>query len=459
MAAAPRPQRRAPAGPLIVIVSEHAPKFRSMHITLDSQRKRAAFKAGLLVALGAYIALAGGEVVAEWLAARGTLGSLQAAVRLVPGNSEYRYRLGRYYELVSRDETAAIGQFKIAVGLNPHSPRYWLDLANAYEVTGNEEQQVRAVDQAIAAAPTDPEVAWYAANLYIALGQPERALGQLRVVLESSPERVGPALGLCWRLTQDVHTLLGSVLPPQAGAYGALLDFLMARGRSDDSLAVWDGLVALGQPISLEKAFDYIRYLVLQHLPEDASHVWWQAVSRNGDAAYLPSSNNLLVNGDFSLNVLNGGFDWQYHKQQGVTLTLDPAENHAGHRSLSIAFDGPGVVDAGIAQIIVVHPNTAYDFTAYYKNGEIDGAGGPHLALQDLYDGTTFFESEVLKEAPEWKQVSGRFTTLAQTKLLVLRIRRLPESSPIRGKLWVSDFRLTVAPLADAEPKASAAGR
>jgi hypothetical protein len=61
---------------------------------------------------------------------------------------------------------------------------------------------------------------------------------------------------------------------------------------------------------------------------------------------------------------LNGGFDWQYRKQTGVTLTLDPAENHDGHRALNIVFDGPGVVDAGISQIVSVHPNTTYDFPA-----------------------------------------------------------------------------------------------
>jgi tetratricopeptide (TPR) repeat protein len=430
-----------------------------MQISVRTDGKRAAFKIALLTVLGLYIGLATRELLANWLASRGTLSSLRTASRLAPGNADYRYRLGRYYELIARDETAAISQFSAAVGLNPHNARYWLDLAEAYQVTGNAEQQVRAVEQAIAAAPTDPDVAWYSANLYIALGQPERALRELRVVLESSPERMGPALTLCWRLNQDVHSLLQGVLPPRADVYSTFLDFLMARSRSEDSLAVWDGLVALGQPISMQKAFDYIRYLILQRLPEDATHVWWQAASRNGDAAYLPSSNNLLVNGDFSLDVLNGGFDWQYHKQQGVTLTLDPVENHTGHRSLSIAFDGPGMVDAGIAQIIFVHPNTTYEFSAYYKNAEIEGAGGPHFALQDLYDGTTFFQSEVLKEAPDWRQVSGRFTTVAETKLLVLRIRRLPESSPIRGKLWLSDFRLTLAPQAEGEAKSTPATR
>jgi hypothetical protein len=106
-----------------------------------------------------------------------------------------------------------------------------------------------------------------------------------------------------------------------------------------------------------------------------------------------------------------------------------------------------------------VHPNTTYGFSGYYKNGEFDGAGGPHFALQDFYDGTTFFESEVLKQAPDWKQVTSRFTTGPQTNLIVLRIRRLPESSPIRGKLWISDFRLSPAPPAEGADSRAAEGK
>ena len=53
----------------------------------------------------------------------------------------------------------------------------------------------------------------------------------------------------------------------------------------------------------------------------------------------LPARNNLIVNGDFSLDVLNGGFDWQYQKQPSVTLTLDPSDFHGGHRSLLITFE------------------------------------------------------------------------------------------------------------------------
>jgi hypothetical protein len=209
---------------------------------------------------------------------------------------------------------------------------------------------------------------------------------------------------------------------------------------------VWDRLINTppSQTFELRYVYEYLDYLLNHKEVDQARLVWQQAAPRFGFSSYLPTRNNLVVNHDFSLDVLNGGFDWQYQKQQSVTLTLDPSEHHGGgNRSLMIAFDGPGVTDAGIRQFIAVQPNTNYDFSAYYKNGDFEGAGGPHITLQDAYTQAVLYDSDELKEAgASWKRVADGFTTGDDCKLVILHIRRLPEGSPIRGKLWVDDFRL-----------------
>ena len=174
--------------------------------------------------------------------------------------------------------------------------------------------------------------------------------------------------------------------------------------------------------------------------------MWQQVASRFGLSAYLPSPVNLVVNGDFNLNILNAGFDWQYQRQSSVNLAPDSTDFHAGRRSVLITFDGPGINDAGIYQYVAVQPNTTYNFTGYYKNGEMEGAGGPHFTVQDMYTRAIYYESEELKDAGFWKSVTGEFTTGADCKLVVLHIRRLPEGSPMRGKLWVNDFHITRKP-------------
>jgi hypothetical protein len=250
---------------------------------------------------------------------------------------------------------------------------------------------------------------------------------------------------LCWRVSPDADVLLREVIPARSDSYLAFLGFLMSKEKEtqgvDATVKVWDALVRLHQPIDVQPVFEYIRYLLLQKEVDEAILVWREAASLLGLNAYLPSSNNLIVNGDFHLDVLNGGFDWQYRKQSSVSLTLDNSDLHAGNRSLAIVFDGPGVEEAGIYQVVAVQPNTKYEFSGYYKNGEMEGAGGLHFALQDLYAGNTYFLSDELKYGSSWRNVSGEFTT-ADTRVLVLRVLRIPAGGAIRGKLWIGDFRL-----------------
>jgi hypothetical protein len=148
---------------------------------------------------------------------------------------------------------------------------------------------------------------------------------------------------------------------------------------------------------------------------------------------------------------LNGGFDWTYVNRAGVRLLLDSSDFRHGNRSLSIAFEGPGVSDAGVQQLIAVHGQTAYDFTAYYKAAEFQGAGGPQIVLRDAYTGAALFTSEPLNDADFWKPVHAKLTTSATTNLLALRIERLPAGSPIRGKLWLDNFELSPATAAESK--------
>ena len=368
--------------------------------------------------------------------------SLLHAASFDPWSAEYKNNLGRYYALAARDPAAAIEPYRAALRLNPHCARYWFDLASAYQVLGDVSDQTNALEHAIEADPTTPDVAWEAANFYLVQGDDQKALHEFRVVLQNDSTLANPAIQLCWRINPDVDALLRDVVPERPEAYVAFLNLLMSKQETEGTKKVWTAMVASPQPFELRTVNEYLVYLMSHKDVGEARLVWQQAAARFGLSSYLPSGRNLIVNGDFSLDVLNGGFDWQYEKQQSVALTLDPSDFHGGHRSLLITFDGPGVVDAGIRQFVAVQPNTLYEFSAYYKNGEIEGAGGPHFTIQDFYTNAVYYDSDDLKEAGFWKSSSGEFTTGADTKLLVLHIRRVPEGSPIRGKLWVDDFRL-----------------
>ena len=133
----------------------------------------------------------------------------------------------------------------------------------------------------------------------------------------------------------------------------------------------------------------------------------------------------------------------ELRESNGVKPLLDPSDFRQGQRSLSLTFEGPGINDAGIQQLIPVHGATTYDFSAYYKSAEFQGAGGPQIVLRDAYTGAPIYASDTLNDADFWKEVHSKVTTPDSTNLLLLAIERFPAGSPIRGKLWLNDFELS----------------
>jgi Carbohydrate binding domain len=417
-----------------------------MEIALNTPSKKIMVLGMGVLFSATYMALGARTFLAWIFAGKPDLSSLQRAIRLDAGDADYRDRLGRYYAFVARDPSRASRQYREAVKLDPHSARYWFDLATSSQISGDAPTQTWALEHAIEADPTTPDVAWEAANFYLVQGENDKALREFRIVLENDPSLAPLAIEYCWRIDPDVDKLLNNVVPAKSDAYIAFLNLLMSRQETAATKKVWAALMANSEPFEMRYVYAYFQFLLNHREVDQARLVWLQSASRFGLSSYLPTRNNLIVNGDFRLDVLNGGFDWQYEKQSSVTLTLDPSEFHGGHRSLLIAFDGPGVTDAGIRQFVAVQPETAYQFSAYYKNGELEGAGGPHFTIEDAYARTILYDSDELKEPGFWKSAAGEFTTPADCKLLLLHVRRVPAGSPIRGKIWVDDFRLVLKP-------------
>jgi tetratricopeptide (TPR) repeat protein len=408
-----------------------------------SNRRRWQFAAGVAFVACVYIFLTGTEYAASVFASRLELPSLQRAVRLSPGNADYRHRLGRYFAFVAGDPQSAIESLRAAVELNPHDARYWFDLAAAYQVIGDLPGRRAALDRALQAEPTAPDVAWEAANFYLLDGDIDRALREFHVVIENDIPLVDAALRACWRVRPDTDALLRDVVPARTDSLISFLAFLSSKKETEGTIKTWERLAQLHQKFQNRYLYEHVRYLIEAHRPDAAMSAWEQTAGILGLSAYLPTQDNLVVNGDFSLDILNGGFDWTYVNRIGVQPLLDPSDFRQGHRSLSLTFEGPGINDAGIQQLIPVRGATIYDFSAYYKSADFEGAGGPQIVLRDAYTGAPLYTSDPLNDADFWKEVHSKVTTPDSTTLLVLAIERFPSGSPIRGKLWLNNFELS----------------
>src|SRR5580704_10617820 len=276
-----------------------------MEISLNSAWRKRLLVGGAASLCLVYLVFAGGLFLASLFADRPEIASLQRAAHLDPGNADYR----------------------------THAARYWFDLASAYQVLGDISNQTWALEHAIQADPTTPDVAWEAANFYLVQGDNQKALREFHVVLEYEPSLANLAIQFCWRINPDVDALLRDVIPAKSTPYIAFLDLLMTKQETAATAKVWAALIATSMATSeiFEKreAYEYFQYLLDHKDVDQARVVWQQATKLFHLSSYDPTRNNLVVNGDFSLDILNGGFDWRYQKQPSVSLTLDPSDFHS----------------------------------------------------------------------------------------------------------------------------------
>ena len=414
-----------------------------MRIELRSQLREFSFAVVCLVLVGLYLHLALRPYRASRWAAIPDLSNLQEAIRLEPSNAEYRELLGLSLALSGANLDDAIANYRTAVHLNPYVARYWLDLAGAYQMAGNTSEQERSVEQAVEADPTTPHVAWEAANFFLLQGDQERALRNFRVVLANDPEAVDFALQLCWRATGDANQILDVALPRRPDLYLSFLRLLIYKQQIAAAKNVWDRLIGLNQAFSTQLAFPYFRFLIAQEEVAAAQTAWQQLAALDRSLQpYLPSRENLIVNGGFEENLLNGGFDWWYGSEPHVILAIDTSEFHNGTRSLSVTFDGQSASEAGIFQFIPVKPNTDYEFSAECRTEELETASGPRFAITDAYNNTSYVLTDDVMGSNPWRLQQARFHTGPNTNLVLLKIVRQPAGPLIRGKLWIDDLRL-----------------
>ena len=414
-----------------------------MRIELRSRLRRFSFAAACFVVVALYLHFALRAYLACHLAGSLDSPKVQRAIQLEPANAQYRELLGRNLALSGASLEEAISIYRTAVHLNPYEARYWLDLAGAYQVAGRISEQAESVEHAVEADPTTPHVAWEAANFFLVQGNQAKALRYFRVVLANDPGAVDSALQLCWRATGDANEILDQGLPPRPDLYLSFLRLLVSKQEVGAAENVWSRLIGLQQTFPTKLAFPYFRLLIAKQEVPAAKTAWQQLAKADGSLQpYLPSRENLVINGGFEENLLNGGFDWWYQSNPHAALAIDTSEFHSGTRSISVTFDGPSVPEVGLIQFIPVRPNTTYEFSAQSRTEDIESASGPRFAIADAYTSASYVLTDDTLNTSPWRLQQARFQTGPNTGLLWLKIVREPAAPLIRGKLWIDDVRL-----------------
>ncbi|MBV8205988.1 MAG: hypothetical protein JO041_04285, partial [Acidobacteria bacterium] len=331
-----------------------------------------------------------------------------------------------------------------ATRINPYPADYWLEMATAYSVAGDNKRLENAIERAQRAAPFDTAVLWDVANLNLMRGDTAEGLRQLRTAMQYSADSWDRYVQLCWRITGSVDTVLRDAIPPVSQAYSSLLQLTVYEDRPEDAVKVWSAAESLKLPMEKAEALRYFDFLLNRGRAADAEQQWRRFAGYSPVLArYGSSDENLIVNPRFEQPVLNGGLDWRYASAQDATVAMDPGTSRTGRASLSMRLNGTPS-DSGIYQLVPISPGVSYRISADVRS-ELQGINGPRLAVFDAYTNERIFLSEEVAGDTDWHEIGGIFRAPGTASLIAVRIVRWPYQTQIRGRLWMDEVTLTQA--------------
>src|ERR1700747_248242 len=153
--------------------------------------------------------------IADYRVHTDRIDQMERGVALEPQNASAWDRLGRAREtdFVNPDPAGAVTDFQKAVARVPLSATYWMDLARAYESTGNIPLAREAFNRARAAYPASALVAWSSGIFLLLQADDASGFAQINHAVQADPSLAMPAVSPAWHKTQDANVLLNQVLP------------------------------------------------------------------------------------------------------------------------------------------------------------------------------------------------------------------------------------------------------
>lgn len=167
-------------------------------------------------ALVGRLAIYGNALTAE---RQGRLGDAENGLRhlvaLLPGEPEYRIRLGCVM-LARRESSAAVSQFRKALSVEPNNPEGWLKLSAALLQEGRNEESLAALNQGIQVAPywtqLRPDVDLLMGRILLACNRPQDAVRFLQYAVGTHSPHVNITEG------NALLQLANAQLQPAAGS-------------------------------------------------------------------------------------------------------------------------------------------------------------------------------------------------------------------------------------------------
>ena len=378
-------------------------------------------------------------------------GTIHKAIAMDPANPELYHRLGMVLCTFSGEACRTEGwdDLRRATELDPYTARYWSDLAWVCEMAGDSTCSTQSVEQAIKVSPMTPQLHWLAANTLLREGQRDAAMAEFRRLLELDPTYAPATFHVCLGSLGDPQLILQKVLP--AGKDPSLriayLTFLRTNEEDDLAPQVWRQVVETGTPFPFPSAAPYIEHLLQLGSFEEAERAWQDLEKLGVIPSPAGEEGNLVFNGDFESTPLNTGLDWRTQEGPFIALDFSDSSAHTGKRCLRMEFAVSRNEEySPVYQYVPVAPKQPYLLTAFVRSQDITSDSGPRLQVLDtIHQGGPQAVSETTVGTTPWHQISLRFCTGLDTRIVqlsVIRLRGRTYPTEITGSFWLDTIVL-----------------
>jgi hypothetical protein len=421
-------------------------------MSLVSDKRWRIFLVQFSVLIGLFFCeyLAARRGLGAWYFRKGSPEAIQTAMKWDPANPRYYDALGTLMHLYADRSNSddIVRLYERATQLSLYDAHFWADLGAGYDWAGRTNDALGALRRARQLFPNSPEINWRLANFYMRVSKIPDGLRTLRIVLEVNGVTPRDVFVLATTATRDDKAILDEMLPPRAPILFGYLNFRIAMGNVVAAEQVWAHILQLDLQFDLRDAFPYLDALIQSRELGQLMETWSALAKRfPSQMEPLTSRSDLVTNGSFEHEILNGGLDWRVMPAEGAIVSLDSLDAFEGARALQIKFDGVSNLDYGhVFQYVPVQPNTRYRFSGHMRVQGITTESGPRFQICDAYNMSDLFVStENLVGTSAWSEKKAEFKTKADTRMLLIRVAR-PLSSKfdnqIAGTVWIDDVSL-----------------
>jgi hypothetical protein len=403
-----------------------------------------------------------------------TIAGYSRAIAYDPDNAKLWWVRGRlrHYGLGASDPEAAVRDYEHALSLNPRLGQAWLDLAACLERLENFQRSEECLNRAMEVLVYSPSARWQAGNYYLLRGDLKKMYEYFRAAIDLDNGKLDVALRTAWKADPDHSGILSMLVPDKMSTNLNSLSFFIANDDLVLAQSAWERFLRNGNRGGLSGnmplIFRYIDALLAKDRIEDAFDVWLESLDKNlsrrmDQQTTVHSPNdpivNLVWNGSFEEEILNGGFDWRIQETGEADIKIDAIEHADGFKSLKVTFNKTNADFFHISQLLPMSVAGDYQLQYFLKTQNLTTDQKPYFVIENFPPSQSpIFNSESFPSSSPWKKYSFTFRVKPGTKAVKLLLRRSPSEkfdSQIQGSFWLDNVEIRVDNLQSEKSKKS----